>query len=64
MSLLPYHKGNKTNFINLLFTLTLHSIVNLFIVCPVRTKTFSTHVASKMVHVVRKTGLSTHAGNE
>ena len=22
MSLLPYHKGNKTNFINLLFTLT------------------------------------------
>lgn len=31
---------------------------------PVRAKTFSTHVASKMVHVVRKTGLSTHAGNE
>ena len=31
---------------------------------PVRTKTFFTHVASKMVHVVRKTGLSTHAGNE
>lgn len=42
---------------------SLHSIVNLFLVCPVRTKTFSTHVASKMVHVVRKTGLSTHAGN-
>ena len=31
---------------------------------PVHTKTFFTHVASKMVHVVRKTGLSTHAGNE
>ena len=40
----------------------LHSIVNLFTVCPVRTKTFSTHVASKMIHVVRKSGLSTHAG--
>ena len=47
-----------------LFPPPLHSIVNLFTVCPVRTKTFSTHVASKMVHVVRKTGLSTHAGNE
>ena len=47
-----------------LFPPPLHSIVNLFLVCPVRTKTFSTHVASKMVHVVRKTGLSTHAGNE
>ena len=34
------------------------------IMFPVRAKTFSTHVASKMVHVVRKTGLSTHAGNE
>ena len=42
----------------------LHSIVNLFIASPVRTKTFSTHVAFKMVHVVRKTGLSTHAGSE
>lgn len=31
---------------------------------PVRTKTFSTHVAFILVHVVRKTGLSTHAGNE
>ena len=31
---------------------------------PVRTKTFSTHVTSEMIHVVRKTGLSTHAGNE
>lgn len=41
-----------------------HLFVNLFIVFPVRTKTFFTHVASKMVHVVRKTGLSTHAGNE
>ena len=29
---------------------------------PVRTKTFSAHVASKMIHVVRKTGLFTHAG--
>lgn len=47
-----------------LFPPSLHSIVNLFIVCPVRTKTFSTHVAFKMVHVVRKTGLSTHAGSE
>ena len=44
-----------------LFPPPLHSIVNLFTVCPVRTKTFSTHVASEMVHVVRKTGLSTHA---
>ena len=26
MSLLPYHKGNKTNFINLLFTLPLNAI--------------------------------------
>ena len=34
------------------------------IMFPVRAKTFSTHVASKMVHVVRKAGLSTHAGNE
>ena len=42
----------------------LHSIVNLYIVCPVRTKTFSTHVVFILVHVVRKTGLSTHAGNE
>lgn len=41
----------------------LHSIVNLFLVCPVRTKTFSTHVVFILVHVVRKTGLSTHAGN-
>ena len=31
---------------------------------PVRTKTFFTHVASKMVHVVRKTGLFTHAGSD
>ena len=50
--------------ISFLFSPPIHSIVNLFLVCPVRTKTFSTHVASKMVHVVRKTGLSTHAGNE
>ena len=42
----------------------IHSIVNLFLVCPVRTKTFSTHVAFILVYVVRKTGLSTHAGNE
>ena len=27
---------------------------------PVRAKTFSTHVASKMIHGVRKSGLSTH----
>ena len=47
-----------------LFPPPLHLFVNLFLVCPVRTKTFSTHVASKMVHVVRKTGLSTHAGSE
>ena len=31
---------------------------------PVRTKTFSTHVASKLIYVVRKTGLFTHASNE
>lgn len=31
---------------------------------PVRTKTFSAHVAFILVHVVRKTGLSTHAGHE
>ena len=31
---------------------------------PVRVKTFSTHVAFILVHVVRKSGLSTHAGNE
>ncbi len=56
-----------------LFPPPLHSIVNFFrkrlqvylkAVCIVRAKTFSTHVASEMVHVVRKTGLSTHAGNE
>lgn len=40
---------------------SIHSIVNLF---PVRTKTFFTHVAFILVYVVRKTGLSTHAGNE
>ena len=34
------------------------------IMCPVRAKTFFTHVAFKMLHVVRKTGLSTHARNE
>ena len=45
-----------------LFSPPIHSIVNLFIVCPVRTKTFSTHVASKMIHDVRKSGLSTHVG--
>ena len=50
--------------ISFLFPPLLHSIVNLFLVCPVRTKTFFAHVASKMVHVVRKTGLSTHAGHE
>ena len=33
---------------------SLHSIVNLFLVFPVRAKTFFTHIASKMVHVVRK----------
>lgn len=53
---------HRISFFN--FPLPLHSIVNLFTVCPVRTKTFSMHVASKMVHVVRKTGLTTHAGNE
>ena len=42
----------------------LHLFVNLFLVCLVRTKTFSTHVAFILVHVVRKTGLSSHAGNE
>ena len=31
---------------------------------PVRTKTFFTHVVFILVHVVRKTDLSTHAGNE
>ena len=31
---------------------------------PVRTKTFSTHVTSKLIYVVRKTGLFTHASNE
>lgn len=31
---------------------------------PVRAKTFSTHVVFILVHVVRKTGLSTHAGSE
>lgn len=50
--------------ISFLFSPPIHSIVNLFLVCPVRAKTFSTHVASILVHVVRKTGLSTHAGNE
>ena len=30
---------------------------------PVCVKTFFTHVAFKMVHVVRKSGLSTHAAN-
>lgn len=34
------------------------------IMFPVRTKTFFTHVAFILVHVVRKTSLSTHAGNE
>ena len=47
-----------------LFPPPIHSIVNLFLVCPVRTKTFFTHVVFILVHVVRKTGLSTHAGNE
>ena len=42
----------------------LHSIVNLFLVFPVRAKTFFMHVAFILVYVVRKTGLSTHAGNE
>ena len=51
----------STGFLFFKFPPPLHSIVNLFLMCPVRTKTFSTHVASKMVHVVRKTGLSTHA---
>ena len=40
------------------------AVVPMSPVSPVHTKTFSAHVASKMVHVVRKTGLSTHAGNE
>lgn len=31
---------------------------------PVHAKTFFTHAAFKFVHVVRKTGLSTHADNE
>ena len=30
-----------------LFPPPLHSIVNLFLVCPVRTKTFSTHVGNE-----------------
>ena len=47
-----------------LFPPPLHLFVNLFTVCPVRTKTFFTHVVFKMVHVVRKTGLSTHAGHK
>ena len=62
MSLLPYHKGNKTNFINLLFTLTQelgkgnrHSRVH--------TKTFSTHDEPKICHVVRKSGVFTHGKN-
>ena len=50
--------------ISFLFPPLLHSIVNLFLVCPVCTKTFFTHVASKMIHDVRKSGLSTHASNE
>ena len=29
-----------------------------------RTKTFSAHIVTKKCHVVRKTGLSTHAGHE
>ena len=47
-----------------LFSPSLHSIVNLFLVFPVRAKTFFMHVAFILVYVVRKTGLSTHAGNE
>ena len=47
-----------------LFPPSLHSIVNLFLVFPVRAKTFFTHVVFILVHVVRKTGFSTHAGNE
>lgn len=43
-----------------LFPPPIHSIVNLFLVCPVRAKTFFTHVVFILVHVVRKTGLSTH----
>ena len=50
--------------ISFLFSPPIHSIVNLFLVCPVRAKTFFTHVAFILVYVVRKTGLSTHAGNE
>ena len=38
--------------------------LSIWLVCPVRAKTFFTHVASKMIHDVRKSGLSTHAGNE
>lgn len=45
------------------FFISTYSIVSLP-VFPVRAKTFFAHVVSKMVHVVRKTGLSTHAGNE
>ena len=33
------------------------------IMCPVSAKTFFTYVVFILVHVVRKTGLSTHAGN-
>ena len=54
----------EKHWISFLFPPLLHSIVNLFLVCPVRVKTFSTHVVFILVHVVRKTGLSTHAGHE
>ena len=40
MSLLPYHKGNKTNFINLLFTLTRFSeefvfVIHMLYICDI-----------------------------
>ena len=39
-------------------------VVSMSLMSPVRTKTFSAHVTSNFDHVVRKTGLSTHASND